>query len=176
MDWLPPGTANTPCQSIKSTKVGFRGHVEPLIVHIWHGQKSLKLFFDFFSVIPGIQIWVWPLNNYFLVRKITWNRETAISRLLCHLDLDMKILVQKFPKAEKFFIFDNKGQIFLPQKFTHIRVILHGKLFSFLPTISLSNCTFSFFLKIPPFWIGSTKKAQNGPKWPPKPPEMVLIC
>ena len=159
MDWLPPGTANTPCQSIKSTKVGSRGHVEPLIDHIWHSQKSLKSFFDFFSVILVIQIWVWPLNNQFLVQKITWNWQTAISRLLCHLDLDFKILIQNFPKSQKILFLILKGQIFFAQKFTHIRVILHAKLFSFLSIISLSNCTFSFFLKIPLFWIGSATTA-----------------
>ena len=42
------------------------------------------------------------MNNQFHVQKITWNQEMAISRLLCHLDLDLKILVQKFSKAQKF--------------------------------------------------------------------------
>ena len=32
------------------------------------------------------------------------------------------------------------------------------------------------FPQFPLFWIGLTKTAPNGQKWPPKPPEMVLLC
>ena len=60
MDWGPPGTAETSCQSIKSTKIGLSGHIELLIDQIWHSWKSLKPFFDFFSVIEVILKWVWP--------------------------------------------------------------------------------------------------------------------
>ena len=58
----------------------------------------------------------------------------------------------------------------------NINIFIRATHLSHTQTLTGKKWNFSFFSEIPLFWIGSTTMAQNFPKWPPKIPEMVLIC
>ena len=76
----------------------------------------------------------------------------------------------------KITIFNNKHMIKWAQNLLNINIFTRATHLSHPQTLTGKNWNFSFFSEMPLFWIGSTKTPQNGPKWPPKTPEMVLKC
>ena len=81
-----------------------------------------------------------------------------------------------FWKIQKTLFLNNKHMIKWVQNLLNINIFTRALHLSHPQTQTGKKWNFSFFSEINLFWIDSTRMPQNGQKWPPKTPEMVLIC